>query len=110
MTALVRRNMGSEQDEGRGEAVAGLIVGDGIGGYFAIAWAELEPYRVPAPWVAPVAALVHGAELAGREDDLRGHGDARPLSAEHALLLEALSAGGRLRLAAQRLEVWALLR
>ncbi len=94
---------------GRHEAVAGLIVGDGDGQYYAIGWEDLRRYRVPMAWVAAVAAMVHGAELAAGGSDMRGHA-AGTLSAEHALIIEAVGGVGRLRLAAQRLEAWALLR
>lgn len=95
---------------GPGDAVAGLVVADGSGRYFAIAWAELARYHVPTDWLATVAAVVHGAEPMERGQGLRGHADARTLSAEHVLLLETLSGRGSLRPAVQRLEAWAVLR
>jgi hypothetical protein len=102
--------MEEDTRDGGGDALAGLVVGDGHGRYFAIAWADVRRYRVPAAWVASVEALVRGAEPIDPADDLRGHAGTCTLSTEHALLVEAIAESGGLRLAAQRLEAWALLR
>jgi hypothetical protein len=96
--------------DGCGGEIAGLIVADGSGQYYAIAWDDLKPHRVHGAWLAPVAALVHGAEPAAGETDVAGHaGDLSP-SASKALLLEVAASTRSLRLAAQRLEAWVLLR
>ena len=97
-------------DDDRDEGIAGLIVAGGAGRYFAIAWADLQPYRVPGAWVAAVAALVRGEEPAGGATDVRGHVGTIALTGAHALLSEATGDVQRSRLAAQRLEAWALLR
>jgi hypothetical protein len=102
--------MEEDTSDGGGDAIAGLIVGDGNGRYFAIAWDEVRRYRVPAAWVASVEALVRGAEPICSANDLRGHADARTQFTDHALLIEAIAEPGGLRLAAQRLEAWVLLR
>ena len=93
-----------------GWAAAGVIVDDGDGHYFAIAWDDLRRFQVPPPWVAAVEALVRGAEPVERDDDLQVSADTLALSGDYALLIEALSAMKGPRLAAQRLEAWALLR
>ena len=102
--------MKTERDAGDEQAVAGLVVSDGTGQYFAIAWAELQRHRVPAACVAALAAVVHGAEPPSHVDELQGYADARALFAEHALLSDAINPAGRFRLAVQWLEAWALLR
>jgi hypothetical protein len=89
--------------------VAGLIVAIGDDQYIAIAWDDLQPYRVPAAWVAALAALVHGEEPAGGEE-ARGHAGAVAPTATHALLIEAAGEMRAHRPAAHRLEAWVLLR
>ena len=101
--------METERDAGEKHAVAGMVVHDGTGQYFAIAWEELRCHRVPGACVAALVAVVHGAEPANHGDELQGYADARTLAAEHALLSDAISPAGRFRLAVQRLEAWALL-
>lgn len=91
------------------EIVAGLIVAIGDDQYVAIAWDDLQPYLVPAAWVASVAALVRGEEPAGGED-VRGYAAAVALTATHALLIEATGEMRGHRPAAHRLEAWVLLR
>lgn len=86
--------------------VSGLIVDDGDGHYFAIAWSELESFLVPA-WCQPaVETLVQGAEPAGDPDSVRGYaGIENPLVA--AIVAQA-AAGGE-RPAVRRVGAWALL-
>lgn len=86
------------------------MVHDGGGQYYAITWDDLRRHRVPAACVAALVAVVHGAEPANDGDGLRGYADVHIPSAEHTLLSEAISVGRRFRLAAQRLDAWALLR
>ena len=102
--------MDATTDTDRDAATAGLIVAGDAGQYFAIAWADLQPYRVPTAWVAAVAALVRGEEPAGDGADVRGHAGTAALTAAHALLVEAIGEMRMARLAAQRLEAWVLLR
>lgn len=96
-------------DGSQTHTVAGLIVGDGDGRYYAFGWADLEAHRVPATWVAAVAAVVHGAEPTADGDGVLGHAATSLRSAERALISEAIGDPGRLRLTAQRVEAWALL-
>lgn len=94
------------------DAVAGLIVEDGNGHYFAIAWEALLRFRVPNPYVGAVQALLLGAEPPAGEPEVRGHGGAEPAGGVDPLLAEVVAGtapGGR-RLAARRLSTWALLR
>jgi hypothetical protein len=95
-----------------GDMVAGLIVDDGDGHYFAIAWDELPRFRVPESHLTVVEALVHGAEAIAADLDVRGYADGEPMRGANALLEEAMTgpARGRGRLAARRLRAWALLR
>jgi hypothetical protein len=92
------------------EGIAGLVIADGAGRYFAIAWDDLQSHRVPAAWAAAVAALVRGEEPAGVGEDVCGHAAALAPGAGHALLVEVAGELRRTRPAAQRLEAWALLR
>jgi hypothetical protein len=93
----------------RDNGVVGLVIADDTGGFFAIGWDDLRPYRVPAAVAAAVAALVRGEEPAGRRKDVAGAGGTIAPAGMPALLIEAAELGDR-RLAAQRLEAWALLR
>jgi hypothetical protein len=93
-----------------GAAVAGLIVADGAGRYFAIAWDDLRRFRVPAAWMATVDALVRGAEPVVPADDLGGYADVLALPGALGLLNETVAEADGFRFATQRLEAWALLR
>ena len=91
--------------------MAGLIIEDDEGRYFAIGWEELRRYRVPAASVAAIQALIHGEEPASlAEADTAGYGD--ETDASNALVVavmgEATATGGRL--ASRRLGAWVLLR
>lgn len=101
-------------------AVAGLIVSDGQGHYFAIAWPDLQRHRVPAGWEAALAVAVSGAEPVTPVLELHGYDTVTspspspvpmptPVPDEQALLLEATTPG-RFRLASRRLEAWLLIR
>jgi hypothetical protein len=97
--------------EAGGVTVAGLIVDDGTGQYFAIAWDELLRFRVPARYLAGLEAVVTGAEpVAG--GDVSGFGGDRPAGQANTLIAELAAAApsDRERFAARRLRVWALLR
>jgi hypothetical protein len=93
-------------------AIAGVIVEDGEGHFFAIAWDELRRFRVPEAYVAAVSALVHGAEPVSIESDLRGFGGDEPAAGELRLLEESVAAATlrQGRLAARRSAAWVLLR
>jgi hypothetical protein len=87
-------------------AVAGLVLTDGGGRYYAIAADDLGRYRVPPIWVSALTAVVHGAERAGDEDGVDGQVMADLTPAQTAFLHEAIGAAGGFRLAVRRLEVW----
>lgn len=92
--------------------LAGLIVADHEGGYFALGWEDLLRFRVPVSLHAALDALVRGAEPVAGEPDVRGYAGGAPAGDVSRLLTEALASGapGRGRLAARRLSAWALLR
>jgi hypothetical protein len=92
------------ESDASGGAVAGLIVADGEGRYFALAWDELRRFRVPAAWMATVDALVRGTEPVVPDGDLWDGAD------ELAVLFETVAEADGFRFATHRLQAWALLR
>jgi hypothetical protein len=92
------------------DSVVGLVIADDAGGFFAIAWDDLQHYRVPAAWATAVAALVRGEEPAASGEDVWGCAGAVALTGAHTLLIRTVTETRRARLAAQRLEAWALVR
>lgn len=95
--------------DGVDDAVAGLIISDGQGQYFAIAWPDLQRHRVPAAWAAAVAVAVGGGEPVDPGEDVYAHEATAAVGDDRTLLVEA-TAPGRFRLASRRLEAWLLLR
>jgi hypothetical protein len=102
--------MASKPD--RCEASVGLIVADDRGRYFALAWADLERFRVPEALAAALAAIAEGGEPGANEEDMSGFGNTALASGPGGFLEEALRGWGsrRARVAVRRLPAWELLR
>lgn len=90
------------------ETVAGVIVTDGKGHFFAIGWSDLQRHRVPAGWVPAVAAAVAGGEPVDVADVHGCESAVAPVDA-CPMLIETVTPG-RMRLASQRLAAWLLFR